>query len=128
MRVFISWSGDRSGKVATALQHWIPRVIQSASPWLSSGSIDPGARWSEEVASALEDIECGVLCLTAENLSAPWILFEAGALSKSVSKSRIIPYLVGVDPTQLQGPLAQFQAVSADKGGTFDLLAGINVA
>lgn len=128
MRVFISWSGERSGKVATALQNWLPRVIQATSPWLSSTSIDPGSRWSDEVAAALEELQCGVLCLTPENITSPWILFETGALSKAVSKSRVIPYLLGFEPRELQGPLAQFQAVRADEQGTQALLHAINTA
>lgn len=128
MKVFISWSGERSGRLATALQQWIPRVIQAVSPWLSSGSIEPGERWSDEVATALEEMQSGVLCLTPENRSSPWILFEAGALSKAVSKSRVIPYLLGFEPRELQGPLAQFQAVRADEAGTLRLLSAINTA
>lgn len=128
VKVFISWSGERSGRLATALQQWIPRVIQAVSPWLSSGSIEPGERWSDEVATALEEMQSGVLCLTPENRSSPWILFEAGALSKAVSKSCVIPYLLGFEPRELEGPLAQFQAVRADAAGTLRLLSAINTA
>jgi DNA-binding XRE family transcriptional regulator len=76
----------------------------------------------------LEELQCGVLCLTPENISASWVLFEAGALSKAVSVSRVIPYLLGFEPRELQGPLAQFQAVRADEAGTFRLLNAINIA
>jgi len=91
MRVFISWSGEHSGEVAKALQQWLPRVLQAVRPWLSSASIDPGARWSDEVAGALEELNFGILCLTPENLTSAWLLFEAGALSKTVSESRVVP-------------------------------------
>lgn len=128
MRIFISWSGERSGKVAAALQQWIPKVIQAARPWISSGSIDPGARWSIEIGQALEENQFGVLCLTPENLTAPWILFEAGALSKAVSQARVIPYLLNFDARELQGPLAQFQAIQADRSGTLQLVSALNTA
>lgn len=127
MNVFISWSGDRSGQVANALATWLPKIIQSVRPWLSSASIDPGTRWNAELTRALEDLQYGVLCLTPENIAAPWVLFEAGALSKAVSVSRVIPYLVGFEPRELQGPLAQFQAVRADMQGTQRLVTAINV-
>ncbi len=128
MDVFISWSGERSGLVANVLAEWFPKVIQAVRPWLSSESIDPGARWNAEVANALEESNCGVLCLTPENLSAPWMLFEAGALSKAVTSSRVIPYLLGFEPRELQGPLSQFQAVRADESGTVRLVTAVNVA
>lgn len=128
MDVFLSWSGERSGRVANALAKWLPKVMQAVRPWLSSESIDPGTRWSAEVTRALEELHCGVLCLTPENLSAPWILFEAGALSKAVSASRVIPYLLGFEPRELQGPLSQFQAVRANESGTLRLVNAINVA
>jgi DNA-binding XRE family transcriptional regulator len=128
MKVFISWSGERSGRLANLLVTWLPRVIQALKPWVSSNSIDAGARWNDEVARALEELQCGVICLTPENLASPWILFEAGALSKAVSASRVIPYLLGFEPRELQGPLSQFQAVRADEGGTFRLLTALNNA
>lgn len=128
MHIFLSWSGERSGRVAEALRQWIPKVVQVVRPWTSSASIDPGSRWSVEVGQALSDMHFGVLCLTPENLPAPWILFEAGALSKTVSQARVVPYLLGFEPRELQGPLAQFQAVQADRNGTWQLLSAINSA
>src|SRR5256885_9978499 len=128
MRIFISWSGERSGRVATALQTWIPKVVQAVQPWLSSSSIDPGSRWGVEVSQALQDLQFGVLCLTPENITAPWVLFEAGALSKAVTESRLVPYLLSFDARELQGPLAQFQNVQADQLGTYQLVTAINAA
>ncbi len=128
MKVFVSWSGERSGRIANTLVTWLPRVIQVLKPWVSSDSIDAGARWNDEVGRALEELQCGVICLTPENLSSPWILFEAGALSKAVSASRVIPYLLGFEPRDLKGPLSQFQAVRTDEAGTFRLLTALNNA
>lgn len=71
-------------------------------------------------------MQCGVLCLTPENLQSSWMSFEAGALSKAVSASRVIPYLLGFEPRELEGPLAQFQAVRADQDGTFRLVSTLH--
>jgi hypothetical protein len=59
-------------------------------------------------------------------LAAPWILFEAGALSKAFTASAVVPYLVDVDYRQISGPLAQFQAKKADRMSTRELVYAIN--
>ena len=128
MEVFISWSGDRSGKVAEALRDWLPNVIQSVTPFMSASDIEKGSRWPGDLARHLEESQFGLVCLTPENLGAPWLLFEAGALSKSMDNSRVVPYLYGVSQTLLQGPLAQFQAASATKTSTLDVIKSINEA
>ena len=82
--VFISWSGERSKHVALGLRDWLPAILQTAKPWMSESDIDKGARGVEEIGKALSDIEIGIVCLTPENLDSRWILFEAGALSKTL--------------------------------------------
>ena len=42
--VFISWSGARSKLIADTLYEWLPMVVQSVKPWMSSHSIDKGSR------------------------------------------------------------------------------------
>ena len=128
MEVFISWSGNRSEKVAEALRDWLPSVIQSVKPFMSASDIDKGARWSMDLANHLEEAQFGLICLTQDNLEAPWLLFEAGALSKFIDNSRVVPYLHRITPTQVQGPLAQFEAAAADKPSTLDVLKSINGA
>lgn len=128
MKIFLSWSGDRSRAVATALRDWLPKVIQAVQPWLSSADIDKGTRWATEVASQLQDIRLGIICLTPENLAAPWLLFEAGALSKTLAHTYVCTYLVGLEPSDLSWPLAMFQATKANKEETRKLLHTINKA
>lgn len=128
--VFISWSGARSRAVAEFLHGWLPKVIQATKPWLSSEDIDKGSRSQAEIATALEGIKVGVICLTPENLEEPWILFEAGALSKTVDdKTRLCTYLIGgLQPEDVGAPLGTFQATKAEKGDTRKLLQTINSA
>ena len=128
MKIFISWSGERSHSLAHALHDWLPGVINAAEPWLSSNDIEPGSRWSADIFQNLENTEFGIVCLTQENLENPWIHFEAGALSKRVINARIVPLLLDVEAVDIQGPLAQFQAVFADKNGIKTLLLAINKA
>src|ERR1051325_4112221 len=129
MKVFISWSGVKSEALARALKQWIPDVIQTVEPWMSKTDIDAGARWNKEINNALAETKFGIICLTKANFDAPWILFEAGALAKTITESFVCPYLIDLDPADLpKGPLSQFQAMRADKIGTQDLISTINKA
>ena len=128
MKVFISWSGRRSKAVAEALHDWLPSVMQAVRPWMSAEDIEAGARWSADVARELEETRFGIICLTPENRDARWILFEAGALSKTVQQTRVCPYLFDLQPSSLEGPLVQFQAVVAHEEGTRKLVRSINLA
>jgi Protein of unknown function (DUF4241) len=58
----------------------------------------------------------------------PWILFEAGALSKTLDKAYVCPYLFDISPADLAGPLIQFNAAKADKDDTRRLINTINKA
>jgi hypothetical protein len=126
MKVFISWSGETSKAVATALHEWLPKVIQSVQPWISNHNIPSGSRWHFQLSEQLQDLKTGILCLTPDNLTAPWILFEAGALSKTLDDSLVCPYLFRLEPSDVEWPLAQFQLEKADKEGTKKLLVTIN--
>jgi len=129
MKVFISWSGEQSHKVALALRDWLPSVIQTVEPYVSSEDIDKGARWSSDIAGELEKSLFGILCVTRQNLEAPWIHFEAGALSKSVDKSRVSPLLFGLKRSEVKsGPLLQFQSTIADADDVLKLLLSLNSA
>ena len=127
MKVFISWSGGMSKAIAEALYCWLPQVIQSITPWMSSEDISAGMRWSPTIAGELETAHFGVICVTPDNMNAPWLQFEAGALSKTLANTFVCPYILGLHPTELKGPLAQFQAVRADREGTLLLLRALNV-
>ncbi len=45
-------------------------------------------------------------------LKAPWLMFEAGALAKSVKGSRLVPLLFGIESADIKGPLIHFQAAA----------------
>ena len=126
MRIFISWSGRRSQLVAEALRDWLPVVLQSTEPWLSSTGIEKGTRWLEGITRALSETHLGIVCLTPENLNAAWLHFEAGALSKINDQARLHLYCLGVRAAEISGPLSQYQAVQADRKGTWRLLESLN--
>ncbi len=126
MEVFISWSGPQSEAVAKALHNWLPKVINAIKPWLSTADIDKGARWASDVALKLDSAKAGIICLTRSNLHADWIAFEAGALSKIVKTSLVCTFLIGLEPSDVEGPLAQFQTTKATRDDVLKLLKTLN--
>lgn len=128
MKVFISWSGNKSHKVALVFRDWFPSVIQSIEPYVSSEDIDKGARWSTDIAKELEDSTFGILCVTKDNLIAPWLSFEAGALSKTMDKSFVSPFLFDIKRSEVHGPILQFQSTIFEKDDLKKLLKTLNKA
>lgn len=126
MKVFVSWSGQRSQALGVALHDWIPLVLHYAEPWLSQADIEAGQRWAEQVAKELEASNFGIICVTKENVASPWILFEAGALAKSMQGSRVIPLLLDLEIRDIAGPLAQFQAKKVEKAGMLEVIQSLN--
>jgi len=127
MKVFISWSGERSKLVAEALKELIEDVTQAAEPWMSP-AIRAGAFWRDDIRNKLNSSRFGICCVTKDNYDAPWLLFEAGALSKTVEERTFVcPYLIDLTPSELpQSPLTDYQAKEATEPDTWDLIHTIN--
>ena len=128
MRIFISWSGDLSQRIAECVFDWLPMVLQGAEPYMSSESIEKGARWSTHIGKELEEARFGLVILTKDNLSSRWLHFEAGAVAKSVDQSRLAPLLFGLRPADVLQPLSQFQITTFTKSEMLKLLKSANVA
>jgi hypothetical protein len=73
MKVFISWSGERSQQIGNALREWIQLVLHYVEPWLSHADIDAGQRWADQVAKELENSHVRMLiphgCYSKRGLS-----------------------------------------------------------
>jgi hypothetical protein len=130
MKLFISWSDSRSHIVAAKLKEWLPLVLPSAEPWLSSQDIRKGSRWQAETAEALQGPTAGILVLTKDNLASQWLHFEAGAISKAVagSKAFVCTYLIDVDNADVEQPLGMFQSTTATEADTLQLILSLNTA
>jgi len=126
MKVFLSWSGKTSREVAQAFHDWLPFVIQAVKPFISTGDIDKGKRWSDALSSELNETAYGILVITPDNFDKPWIHFEAGAISRAVDKAYVSPFLFNIDPLRVVGPLSQFQATINDPDDILRLLSSIN--
>ncbi|WP_368165760.1 toll/interleukin-1 receptor domain-containing protein [Aeromonas sp. R9-1] len=126
MKVFLSWSGERSRLVATLLDEWLRCVLQAIRPWISTKDIDRGSLWFSEIQDQLQDVTTGIICLTQENKEKPWILFEAGALAKGLSNSRVCTLLIDLEPHDIRDPLAQFNHTKPDQDGIYALVHTLN--
>ena len=128
MKLFISWSGERSQALAQALHEWLPLVLHYVEPWLSEADVSAGERWAQAVAKELEASNFGIICVTPENVGSPWVLFEAGALAKSMQGAKVIPLLLNLEFSDITGPLAQFQAKKVERSGLGEVVQSINHA
>jgi len=125
-KVFISWSGDLSNKLADAVREWLPGVLQFVKPYFTPSDIEKGTKWSSDISGELEKSDIGIICLTKDNLSKPWILFEAGSLSKNLDSSKVCTLLFDIDSTDLKGPLTTFQTTRFEKADFKKLVKSIN--
>ncbi|MGE7753275.1 hypothetical protein [Lysinibacillus fusiformis] len=126
MKVFISWSGERSRKVGELLDEWLQCVIQAINPWRSDRDIDRGSLWFTQITNQLEETSIGIVCITQENKNNPWILFESGAIAKGLSTSRVCTFLIDLEPSDIKDPLAQFNHTKPTYDGVKSLVRTLN--
>ena len=129
MKVFLSWSGKQSLLLAKELKEWLPRVFQSVEPFLSTNDIEAGQKWQDRLNTVLEDHDFGIVSLTRANVTAPYVMFESGALAKKLGESKLVPVLCGITETELsKNPLTQFQYVHLTEEGIWSLCTSINAS
>jgi|GEM_PF-3469495 len=127
MKVFVSWSGETSRGVAELLKKWLPAIIQSTQVFFSPEDIDKGANWDSVIRDELNSSSYGIVCLTPQNVDAPWINFEAGAIANTLD-SRVSALMIGINPSDISGPLVRYQATCIEKSDFFKLIKGINAS
>jgi hypothetical protein len=126
MNIFISWSGQLSKLIGEVFKDWMPTVIQSIKPYFTPSDIEKGAKWENEISKKLSECNVGIIILTKENIKSQWIMFEAGALSNKLDKSKVCPILFGLDNTDLTGPLSTFQTTKFTQDDIKQLMSNIN--
>jgi len=114
VKVFISWSGAPARDFALFLRTWLRQVVQALEPFMSEEDIAKGSRNIPEMSQELRNVSFGIVVVTRDTVLAPWVNFEAGAISKNLDTARLVPLLLDVAKTEVVGPLAQFQAVDAN--------------
>lgn len=127
MNIFLSWSGDESKALAKAFHAWLPKLLQNVSCWMSSEDIRSGGKWAVDIAAQLQGTNFGIVFCTNNNVSQPWLVFEAGALSKLTAESHVCTLLRGVENNALIGsPLSQFQSNELNQEGVLKLITDIH--
>jgi hypothetical protein len=127
MNIFISWSGKLSHEIALILKEYLPLIINQVEPFVSSEDIKKGNNWNSEISGKLKDTDFGILCLTKENLTSPWLLFEAGALSKNIEKSKVCGVLFdNLKQNEIETPLSLFQSTKFEKDDFGKLIQSVN--
>lgn len=110
--IFLSWSGEQSRKVAEAFSELFKAVFApTVKSFMSSKDIAVGARSIGTLFKMLEKCNYGVCFINNENFKAPWINFEAGALSKIIDDSSVMVLLLDESciSNLYQTPLGEFQ-------------------
>lgn len=97
---------------------------------MSETDIEKGKPWLVELMGALGGLKLGIVCLTPECLSEPWVLFEVGVICRALDpETRIWTYLLGgLRHSDVPNPLGIFQHTAATEEDTFRLLGSVNRA
>jgi hypothetical protein len=125
MKIFITWSGARSKAVAQAVRKWIKSSLQATQPFISDRDIRRGARWREALRKELADTDNGIVCVTNANQEAPWLLYEAGAISKP-ENGHVCTLLIDLNPADVRDPLGQFQHTLLTEESLREMLKDFN--
>lgn len=121
--IFISWSGSNTKQFAIALKSILETVIFPKNEtglecFVSDEDISAGTDWRVKIKNELKSCSLGILCVTNENIKAPWIFYEAGAIASRELPS--IPLLIGCDITSLVGtPLQGKQCINFNDSKKF---------
>lgn len=127
MKIFISWSGERSNKIAKDLADWLVTFESMLNIFVSSTEISKGSIWFEEISSFAKQANLGIIVITQENVSSAWLNFESGIIFGNIGESKVIPLLVDGNIKLLdKSPLMLFQAMDSSKASVLELVKQIN--
>ena len=116
MRIFVSWSMERSKHLSEIFSKYLPMILQNVEVFVSHADLDPGIEWNLKLNQELDSTDFGIICVTPENQNQNWIHFEAGKLSKHIENdaTRLIPVCYDMDLSELVSPLSQYQGKKFD--------------
>ena len=125
MNLFIGWSGETSGKIAPILGKWLFRTFDKHISVVSPpSSIEKGSDWGESLNKMMNGADCGLLCVTEDNVNSPWLAYEAGILSRNAQL--VVPLLFDVYSLSFDSPFLAFQPIPFDFDGMQKLTRKLN--
>lgn len=127
MKIFMSWSGERSKAIAEEFKSFLSKVLQQTQPFISSQDIELGSLGQNRVMQEVTERRFGLIFITPENKKSEWIHYEAGGLIKDLEKDRVVPILFGIEKKEISKPLSQFQMIEFNKKSVLDLIKQINL-
>lgn len=126
--IFISWSGKYSKEIAKQLKDILENEIFNGVKldcFVSDVDIASGTDWWLKIQDEISICKAGIICVTKENVLAPWVFFEAGALT--ARNIPITPLLFSCDINSInKTPLTKKQCVDfSDKDKFVQMILGI---
>ena len=97
-QIFISWSHTNSKAFANHLKNIMENEIFKGSDlscFVSDTDIASGEDWWIKIKKELKRSKMGIVCITKENVNAPWLYYEAGAMIANGYK--VVPLTIGCD-------------------------------
>ena len=146
LRLFISHAHEDK-HLATALEKLIHDVFPAADTQAvrveySSAEAPErgpaaGAAWLTWILRNVRNADCCIVLLTPDSVSAPWLTWEAGAVTGAVMGAasasgdwpleRVIPLLIGVTAERIPAPLTHGTAVTGEQpSGVVRLLSSVH--
>src|SRR4051812_28024129 len=96
MKVFLSWSGELSNKLASELKNFLELLFTKDFEIFFSPDFEKGVVWDQVLIENLKASEIGIICVTNTNQDSRFLNYEAGALSVSFATSKVIPIAFNV--------------------------------
>lgn len=130
LRIMISWSGSLSRDIGILLRELFSVTNQAASVFMGADDIQVGDDWKQAIMDMSASCQLAIICVTSENCTSPWIMYEIGALSQKkdqLTENSVIPLLIDTDIVSLKAsPLLQYQTCNLSKEGIYKLVYSVN--
>lgn len=80
MKIFISWSKDKSRQLAEETKKFISNLLGNSVEFFFSPEMYKGTRVDNQIHEELLSSDKCLVCITSENFKNPWLLYEAGVI------------------------------------------------
>jgi hypothetical protein len=120
-KIFLSHITEEK-EIAESLKKGIENLyLNSVEVFVSSLDIKSGEEWFNKIANTLKEADLLLILASPNSITRPWINFETGAVW--ALKKKVIPLCYnGINPSNLQEPLRNFQALNIEKIDDFKKL------